>query len=163
MRKHITQKNDLTLFFNNFYPYKAKSVSSKKNFAVIGIGGNVGNTKRIFLKLFKMLQSDSRFFINSTSPLLENPPFGFLEQKDFLNGVIVLQTDLAPKRLLKEMQRYENRFKRIRSFKDAPRTLDIDIIFYNKIKLESEKLIIPHPNYSERDSVMIPLEFVLSV
>ena len=163
MKKHITQKNDLTLFFNNFYPYKAKAKSKKKNFAIIGIGGNMGDTKRIFLKLFKMLQSDSRFFINSTSPLLKNPPFGFLDQKDFLNGVIVLQTNLAPKALLLEMQRYENRFKRVRSFKDAPRTLDIDIIFYNKIKLKSEKLVIPHPNYIERDSVMIPLEFVLSV
>ena len=162
-KKHLTQNNNLTLFFNNLYPYKANKKSIKKNFVVVGIGGNVGDTKKIFLKLFKMLQADSRFFINSTSPLLQNPPFGFLEQKDFLNGIIVLQTDLSPSALLLEMQRYEKRFKRVRSFKDAPRTLDIDIIFFNQLKLKSEKLIIPHPNYQERESVMIPLEFVLSV
>ena len=163
MRKHLTQKSNLTLFFNNRYPYKAQEKSTKRNFAVVGIGGNVGDTKQIFLKLFQMLQGDSRFFIYGTSPLLQNPPFGFLEQKDFLNGIIVLQTDLSPKQLLLAMQKYEKRFKRVRSFKDAPRTLDIDIIFYNKIKLQTQKLTIPHPNYRERDSVMIPLKFVLSV
>ena len=107
MKKHLIQKNNLTLFFNNQYPYKSQIKSSKKNFVVVGIGGNVGDTKKIFLKLFKMLQSDSRFFIYATSPLLKNPPFGFLNQKYFLNGVIALQTNLSPKQLLLEMQRYE--------------------------------------------------------
>jgi len=163
MRKHLIQNNNLTLFFSNLYPYKARISSTKKNFVVLGIGGNIGNTKQIFLKLFKMFQADSRFFIYTTSPLLKNPPFGFLDQDDFLNGIIVLQTNLSPKEVLRAMQRYEKRFRRVRSFKDAPRTLDIDIIFYNKLKLQSEILTIPHPHFHKRESVMIPLGFVLSV
>lgn len=109
-----------------------------------------------------MFQNDSRFFIHSTSPVLKNPPFGFLDQNDFFNAIVVLQTDLSPYEVLRAMQRYENRFKRKRSFKDAPRTLDIDMVFFNQLKFTSENLTIPHPCYQERDSVMIPLKFVLS-
>ncbi len=162
MKKHITQNSNLTLFFNNFYPYKSIQISHKSNFAVLGIGGNIGDTQKIFKKFFKMLQGDSRFFIYSTSPLLKNPPFGFLNQEDFLNGIIAIQTNLSPNQLLKQMQRYEKRFKRKRSFKDAPRTLDIDIIFFNHQKINTKQLIIPHPHYYKRESVMIPLRFVLS-
>jgi len=163
LKKDLTKNKKLRLYFSNLFPYRALRKSRKNNFVVVGIGGNIGNTKRIFQKLFKALQSDSRFFIYQTSPLLQNPPFGFLDQKDFLNGVIVLQTNLSPKETLRQLQKYELRFRRKRSFKDAPRTLDIDIIFYNKLNLKSEILTIPHPNYSERESVLIPLEFVLSV
>jgi 2-amino-4-hydroxy-6-hydroxymethyldihydropteridine diphosphokinase len=55
------------------------------------------------------------------------------------------------------MQRYENRFKRTRSFKDAPRTLDIDIIFFANKKINTKQLTIPHKNWSQRESVVIPL------
>jgi len=162
-KKDLTSNKELTLYFNNLYPYLSFKKSKKRNLVVIGIGGNIGDTKRIFQKLFKILQADSRFFIYASSPLLKNPPFGFLKQKEFLNGIMVLQTNLSPKEVLKQMQRYELRFRRKRSFKDAPRTLDIDIIFFNKLKLKSKRLTIPHPHYSERPSVLIPLEFVLSV
>ena len=163
MKKDLTKDKTLRFYFSDIFPCKTLKESNKKNFVVIGIGGNIGNTKRVFQKLFKALQSDSRFFIYKTSPLLQNPPFGFLEQKDFLNGIIVLQTNLSPKETLRQLQKYELRFKRKRSFKNAPRTLDIDIIFYNKLNLKSKILTIPHPNYSERESVLIPLGFVLSV
>jgi 2-amino-4-hydroxy-6-hydroxymethyldihydropteridine diphosphokinase len=158
-----TISSDLTLYFSHLFPYRSWKTSSKHNYVVLGVGGNLGNTKRVFQKLFLMLKGDGRFHILSSSPLLKNPPFGFLEQNDFLNGVIMLQTDLSPRELLTTMQRYEKRFKRVRSFKDAPRTLDIDIIFFNTLKLKTKNLIIPHPHYHERQSVTIPLQFVLSV
>ena len=126
----------------------------------LGIGGNIGNVKRRFNKFFLVLQQDSRFHIIKTSPLLKNPPFGYLEQDDFLNALLVIKTNLSPIYLLNQMQRYENRFGRKRSFKDAPRTLDIDIIFYDKIQIKHKRLIIPHPNWKERDSIIIPLKFL---
>jgi 2-amino-4-hydroxy-6-hydroxymethyldihydropteridine diphosphokinase len=150
----------LALSFTNNYPYKSKQISNKTHMVTLGIGGNIGNVKRRFNKFFLVLQQDSRFHIIKTSPLLKNPPFGYLEQDDFLNALIVIKTNLSPIYLLNQMQRYENRFGRKRSFKDAPRTLDIDIIFYDKIQIKHKRLIIPHPNWKERDSIIIPLKFL---
>ncbi|QKE27941.1 6-hydroxymethyl-7,8-dihydropterin pyrophosphokinase [Arcobacter acticola] len=155
MKKKLTQ--NLTLFYTSNYPKKFNSTSNKKYSVTIGIGGNIGNTKKIFDKLILCLKKDSRFTLLMTSPLLQNPPFGFLEQSDFLNGIIALKTNLAPNEFLKNMQRLEKRFGRKRSFQDAPRTLDIDIIFFNNKKINTKDLIVPHKDWANRESVIIPL------
>ncbi len=155
MKKKL--REDLTLYYTNLYPYKKSLESNKKYEATIGVGGNLGDVKKTFHKLFLCLQKDSRFDILITSPLLKNPPFGFLEQNDFLNGIISLKTNLGINAFFKSMQEYENRFKRTRSFKDAPRTLDIDIIFFANKKINTKKLTIPHKNWKKRESVVIPL------
>jgi len=126
--------NELTLFYTNNFPKSFNSQSNKKYFVTIGIGGNVGNVKKTFDKLFLCLKNDKRFSIIKTSPLLLNPPFGFLEQDDFLNGIITLKTNLAPNEFLKNMQRLEKRYGRKRSFQDAPRTSNINIIFLDNTK-----------------------------
>jgi len=152
--------SSLTLYFNNLFPRINRFKSKKKNIVTIGIGGNIGDTTKIFKKLFMMLQKNSNFSVKKTSPILKNPPFGYLEQNDFLNAIIVLETNISAFESLKIFQRYENRFKRKRSFKDAPRTLDIDIIFFNNLKINRKDLIIPHSGYKNRESVLIPLKFV---
>ena len=156
MKKKLTQK--LTLFYTSNFPKRFNCNSAKKYAVTIGIGGNIGNTKRIFDKLILCLKKDARFTLLMTSPLLRNPPFGFLQQSDFLNGIITLQTNLCPNAFLKAMQRYEIKFGRKRSFQDAPRTLDIDIIFFDNKKINTENLIIPHKNWANRESVIIPLK-----
>ena len=156
MKKKLTQ--NLTLFYTSNFPKRFNCNSAKKYAVTIGIGGNIGNTKKIFDKLILCLKKDARFTLLMTSPLLRNPPFGFLEQNDFLNGIIALKTNLCPKNFLKAMQRYENKFGRKRSFQDAPRTLDIDIIFFDNKKINTENLIIPHKNWANRESVIIPLK-----
>ena len=156
MKKKLTQ--NLTLFYTHNFPKKFNDTSNKKYLVTIGIGGNIGNTKKIFDKLILCLNKDSRFTLLMTSPLLQNPPFGFLEQSNFLNGIIKLKTNLCPKDFLKAMQRYENKFGRKRSFQDAPRTLDIDIIFFDNKKINTKKLIIPHKDWANRESVIIPLK-----
>jgi len=162
MKKKISK--ELNLYFTNNFPYKSEKISNKKYTIAMGIGGNIGNTKQIFDKLLIALKSDSRFSIVQTSPLLKNPPFGFLKQNYFLNALIVFKTNLSPLRVLDAMQRYENRYKRKRSFQDAPRTLDNDIIFIKKnsfnIKLNTKRLVVPHHGYKQRDSVMIPLKYI---
>ncbi len=155
MRKQINEQ--LVLFYTNLFPTKLNSCSNKSHIVTLGIGGNIGNVKQGFHKLFKMLNSDGRFSIISTSPILKNPPFGYLDQDDFKNAIIVVATDLSPHATLGAMQRYENRFKRKRSFKDAPRTLDIDMIFYDNKMINTKDLIIPHPHWYKRESVIIPL------
>ncbi|MCK5293982.1 MAG: 2-amino-4-hydroxy-6-hydroxymethyldihydropteridine diphosphokinase [Arcobacteraceae bacterium] len=165
MKKRINK--DLTLYFTSFYPFNKISKSKKIYTVTLGIGGNIGNIKQRFHKLFLALKSNCKFDIIRTSPLLKNPPFGYLEQDYFINGLIVIQTNLAPIILLNEMQRYENRFGRKRSFKDAPRTLDIDIIFIKKgfkdISLKHKRLIVPHIGWKERDSVKIPIKYINNI
>lgn len=158
MKKKLTK--DLTLFFIPNFPKRFKTFSNKKYSVTIGIGGNIGDTKKLFNKLLLSLRSDSRFDLLMTSPLLLNPPFGYLEQNEFLNGIITIKTNLSPNEFLKNMQRLENRFGRKRSFQDAPRTLDIDIIFFDKRKINSKKLIVPHKDWANRKSVIIPLNLI---
>ena len=158
MKKKIN--DNLILYFNNIYPYKATFRSKKKHCITIGIGGNIGDVKKRFKQLFKMLNNDSRFTIIESSPLLKNPPFGYTKQNNFINAVILLKTDLSPYQSLKVFQRYEIRFKRERSFQDAPRTLDIDIIFYDNLSINTPNLTIPHNGYKDRESVLIPLKYL---
>ncbi|PPK62257.1 2-amino-4-hydroxy-6-hydroxymethyldihydropteridine diphosphokinase [Malaciobacter marinus] len=152
--------DNLTLFYTSNFPYNKKVNSDKKYLVTIGIGGNIGNVKKRFDKLFLYLKADTRFDIIKTSPLLLNPPFGFLNQNNFLNGIIELKTNLAPNDFLKNMQRLENRLGRKRSFQDAPRTLDIDIIFFDNKIINTQKLIVPHKDWANRESVIIPLKYM---
>ncbi|MGA1931914.1 2-amino-4-hydroxy-6-hydroxymethyldihydropteridine diphosphokinase [Arcobacter sp. YIC-464] len=161
MKKKLNE--NLTLYKTSNFPFYSKRESKKRYTVTIGIGGNIGDVKKTFDKLFLSLSQNTKFDILMTSPLLKNPPFGYLEQNDFLNGIIVIKTNLAPNEFLKNMQRLENRFGRKRSFQDAPRTLDIDIIFFDKKKINTEQLIIPHKGWANRESVIIPLNYIKSM
>jgi len=149
---------ELKLFYYSNFP-KVLNKNSKKTYEVIiGIGGNIGKVKQRFDKLLLNLKANKRFDVIQTSPLLLNPAFGFKEQEDFLNAVIVLKTDLYVREFFKLMQKIELRFKRQRTFKNAPRTLDIDIIFFGNKKIKTKDLQIPHIAWSKRASVIIPLQ-----
>ncbi|MBD3842038.1 MAG: 2-amino-4-hydroxy-6-hydroxymethyldihydropteridine diphosphokinase [Campylobacterales bacterium] len=158
MKKKIDDR--LSLYFHSLYPYKASQKSNKRNKAYLGIGGNISNVQRRFKKLFISLKDDGRFSIEQTSPILKNPPFGYLLQEDFYNAIIVCKTNLSAMQTLKVMQRYEKRFKRVRSFQDAPRTLDIDILYFNNEKNKSKVLTLPHPGAKIRQSVTIPMDYL---
>lgn len=158
MKKKLSK--NLTIFKSSNFPFKRCKPSNKKYLVTIGIGGNQGDVKKTFDKLFLYLNSNTKFDLLITSPLLLNPPFGYLEQNHFLNGIISLKTNLSVNEFFKIMQRYELRLKRKRSFKDAPRTLDIDIIFFHNKQINTKKLTIPHKAWHERESVTIPLQYI---
>ncbi|WP_417333407.1 2-amino-4-hydroxy-6-hydroxymethyldihydropteridine diphosphokinase [Halarcobacter sp.] len=158
MKKKLSE--DLTLFYTPNYPKTFNTTTNKKYIVTIGIGGNIGDTKKLFDKLILSLKNNTKFDLLMTSPLLLNPPFGFLEQKPFLNGIIRLSTNLSVNEFFKITQRLEKRFGRKRSFQDAPRTLDIDIIFFDNKKVNTKKLIIPHKDWANRESVIIPLKLM---
>jgi 2-amino-4-hydroxy-6-hydroxymethyldihydropteridine diphosphokinase len=155
MQKTLNQNN--TLIYQKNYPYLSKKESTKPYQATLGIGGNMGDVRRRFNHLFIYLKRSPFVEIVETSPILKNPPFGYLEQDDFYNALIIVNSCLRPKALLRYILSVEKKFGRKRSFPDAPRTLDIDMIFYEQEKIESRELTIPHHGWRERASVIIPL------
>ncbi|MDO5046021.1 2-amino-4-hydroxy-6-hydroxymethyldihydropteridine diphosphokinase [Campylobacter sp.] len=134
----------------NFKPYF-------KNVAILGLGGNVGDVKSRFDRFYRTLQNDKRLNIVESSEILVNEAFGFKEQADFYNAVVLIQTGLSARKLLKVTANLERRFGRIRSFKNAPRTLDIDILYFSGANRNDAKLTLPHVGAKSRYSVILPL------
>jgi 2-amino-4-hydroxy-6-hydroxymethyldihydropteridine diphosphokinase len=132
-------------------------VSRKRKTALIGIGGNLGDVKRRFDRLFLRFVSDGAIDVVKTSPLFFNPDFALRDAPPHLNAVVLIKTNLAPFALLTRLQAIEKRFGRTRPFKNAPRTLDLDIIFYETKRSYNPKLLLPHPKWSERKSVIAPM------
>lgn len=141
--------------------YKHAKTSQHRYQSVVGIGGNVGDVKRRFEHLFFHLKREKRVELLQTSLILKNPPFGYTEQDDFFNSIMVMQTSMQPKAFLSYLLRLEKRFGRKRSFANAPRTLDLDILFFESRTIETPRLTIPHPHWFERDSVVIPLSDII--
>jgi len=157
-RKQLNEKH--TLIFTKHFPYNTKWCSPKGHKALLGIGGNIGDVVRRFEYLFFYLKRSSLVQMIETAPILRNPPFGYLEQGDFYNSLILVETHLTPQALLRYMLRVEKGFGRKRLFKDGPRTLDIDLIFYENVKMDTKRLTLPHPGWRERESVLIPLKYM---
>ncbi|WP_345979385.1 2-amino-4-hydroxy-6-hydroxymethyldihydropteridine diphosphokinase [Sulfurimonas sp. HSL3-2] len=157
-KRVISEK--LTLIYTACFPYKKQQTSSHKYKVTIGIGGNVGDVLRRFNHLFFKLRDDVRVEVLETSPILKNPPFGYMEQDDFLNSVMVLATSMQPKQFLDYLMRLEKRFSRKRSFSNAPRTLDLDILFFDDRRIDTKSLKVPHPDWMNRESVVIPLSSI---
>ena len=131
--------------------------STHRYSATVGIGGNVGDVKRRFEHLFNYLRRDNRVELLQTSLILKNPPFGFTDQDDFFNSIIVVKTSMQPMLFLDFLMRLEKKFARKRSFANAPRTLDLDIIFFDNRVINKPRLQVPHAQWSKRESVLIPL------
>ncbi len=149
--------SSLTTFYGLHFPYKTKQKSSHRYEVTVGLGGNVGDVKRRFERVFHFFKKDRRVEVLKTSLILKNPPFGYLEQDDFLNSIIVLKTSMTPFVFLDYLMRVEKKFQRKRSFANAPRTLDLDIIFFDNKKIDTKKLTVPHREWFKRESVVIPL------
>jgi len=148
---------DLTTFKSLRFGKIYRAKSSHRHRVTVGIGGNIGDVKRRFEHLFNYLKRDKRVKILETSLILKNPPFGFMDQDDFFNSIMVFKTSMQPMFFLNYLMRLEKKFARQRSFANAPRTLDLDIIFFDNRVINKPKLQIPHLEWFKRDSVLIPL------
>ena len=95
--------------------------------------------------------------VTGVSPVYETEPRGLREQPWFLNMVVEAETSLFPLQLLTRIEQIEKQFGRRRVIPNGPRTLDIDILLYGRAVIRSERLVVPHPRYSERRFVLAPL------
>lgn len=125
--------------------------------AYLGLGSNLGNRMQNMEVAVKFLSSDRNISISRLSRIRETKPYGKLDQADFLNQVIEIETKLSATELLTACQKVESQLKRERLEKWGPRTIDIDILFYGNEIIEQEALRIPHPDLENRSFVMEPL------
>lgn len=123
----------------------------------LSVGSNMGDKRRYIESAVMALKENSRIRKLVTSELLVTKPYGGVEQEDFLNGVISFQTLLTPGELLDKLHDIEAAAGRERKLRWGPRTLDLDIIFYDKLVYEDEQLIIPHIDMQNRYFVLKPL------
>lgn len=127
------------------------------NQVFIGIGSNKNHP---YFRIYSVLKQINR--IKSTrivkkSSLYETKPLGPQSQPNFINAVIEITTNLNPHELLDELQGLEKQHNRKRTKKWGPRSIDLDILIYNRITMESKNLTIPHPGLEYREFVLIPL------
>lgn len=124
--------------------------------AVIGLGSNLGERdKNIRTALEKMQEKGIELL--RVSSVLETEPYGYTNQPKFLNAVCLVETNLTPDQLLDVLLEIEKEMGRVRERKWGPRIIDLDIIFYEDLVLESERLIVPHPDMHNRWFVLAPL------
>ena len=95
--------------------------------------------------------------VTAESPVYETPPWGFTEQPAFLNMTVEAETDLGPGALLDHLKRLESELGRVESFRYGPRLIDLDILFYDDLALDTPPLVIPHPRLHQRAFVLVPL------
>jgi 2-amino-4-hydroxy-6-hydroxymethyldihydropteridine diphosphokinase len=123
----------------------------------ISIGSNIGNREVNILKsLIKLEKIDSIEIINVSS-FYETEPVGFTEQDIFVNCAVEINTILKPYELLKVLKEIEVNLGREMLFRWGPRNIDLDIIFYENLKIKSDILQIPHKEYTNRNFVLIPI------
>jgi len=123
----------------------------------IGIGSNLGDPVAHVRAAIDALSTlpDSR--LAAASSLYASAPMGYAEQPDFVNAAVVLETGLEPRALLDELQAIESRFGRTRTFPNAPRTLDLDILLYGEEVIDEPDLKVPHPRLHERSFALAPM------
>ena len=123
-----------------------------KSKVFIALGSNIGNLEENLNNAIARLADFGK--VEKVSSFYKTKPQGFLEQADFLNGVCLLNTDLKPQELLKKLKETEKLLGRKPTFKDGPRLIDLDIIYYDDMILSIPNLTIPHPKAHLRMFVM---------
>ena len=126
--------------------------------AVLSLGSNLGDSQKILKDAISDIKSVKEISSFKLSPFYRTKPVGFKDQDDFINLACSFETTLKPLDLLHKMQELEQKYKRVRLFKNGPRTLDIDLITYGDTVLNTSELTIPHPRMHERAFVLAPLK-----
>lgn len=134
------------------------SVTIKRTWhtALIALGSNLGDSRRLIGEALETLRISDGIKDLRASSLIVTKPYGYTEQADFLNGAALCRTLLSPQALLRLLQSIEQRAGRVRDIHWGPRTLDLDLIFYDDAIIRTPALTVPHPDMHNRDFVLMP-------
>jgi 2-amino-4-hydroxy-6-hydroxymethyldihydropteridine diphosphokinase len=125
--------------------------------AVLGLGGNIGDTRSEMASALHRLGMNSRIDIVAVSPLYLTPPWGKIDQPPFLNAAALIETSLLPRALLNAILDVERELGRERGERWGPRTIDIDILVFGNVDVDEPWLHIPHPRLKDRAFALVPL------
>ncbi|MDE5772516.1 MAG: 2-amino-4-hydroxy-6-hydroxymethyldihydropteridine diphosphokinase [Ruminococcus sp.] len=125
--------------------------------AVIALGSNIGDSRKYIENAVEQLENSEYIKYVKVSDFIVTKPYGYTEQDDFLNGALVCRTVLSPHSLLDLLHDIENNANRTREIHWGPRTLDLDIIFYDDNVIDTTDLTVPHIDMHNRDFVLKPL------
>lgn len=128
----------------------------------LSFGSNMGDREQQINDALNLLNTLPETKVTKISSLYETAPVGGVEQDDFLNGVVALETNLSPIELLDNIQAIELKLNRVRKIHWGPRTIDLDIVLFGDLVMDSERLKVPHPFMHERSFVLIPLNEIAS-
>ena len=128
---------------------------SRPSTAYVALGANLGDRAATIRHAVDHLRDLGA--VDAVSPLYETDPVGYLDQPPFLNAVARLRTRIAPAGLLNALHRIEAEAGRVRTFRNAPRLLDLDLLFYDDLVRDDPALTLPHPRLHERAFVLVPL------
>ena len=123
----------------------------------LGLGSNIGDREKYLLDALELLKSNKNIIIKKVSSLYETPPYGYLEQADFFNLVVLIETNMKPYEMLEYIHIVEHMLDRERKIHWGPRTIDIDILLFGNRNINNDDLIIPHKEMFKRGFVLIPL------
>ena len=121
------------------------------------IGSNLGEREQLIRQGIEGLRDLEGCTVEQVSGIITTKPYGVTDQPDFLNGMVALRTLLLPEELLGQLHQIEQEAGRRRSLRWGPRTLDLDIIFYDHAVIDTKELQIPHPDMQNREFVLKPL------
>ena len=125
--------------------------------AFLGLGSNLGDKEANIRESLERLSHHPGVRVEKVSSLYETAPVGFTDQPDFLNAAAEIETNLEPMDLLCITSDIEKKMGRVRNFRWGPRVIDIDVLLYDDVLLDTPELVIPHPRMYERAFVMVPL------
>ncbi len=120
----------------------------------IGLGSNIGDRRKFIDSSIEELRKVPGISVTRLSSIYETLPVSDIPQEKYLNGVIEIETDIGPRSLLKELVKVEERLGRKRTVKNAPREIDLDILYYGDERLNERDIVIPHPRIAEREFVL---------
>lgn len=141
-------------------PLETVSVEIERGWhtAYIALGSNLGDKEGYLNLAVQELRETRGCQVEAVSSYLRTEPYGYVEQDEFLNGCLRLRTWLPPLQLLSRLHEIEQKANRVREIHWGPRTLDLDIIFYDKEVIDLPELTVPHRDMQRRDFVLFPLE-----
>ena len=123
----------------------------------LSLGSNIGDPVSYLDKAVDILENTRDIHKVKVSSYYQTDPVGYLDQDVFVNIAVYLETDLSPYELLEVCQGIEQALNRVRIIRWGPRTIDVDIILFDDVKMTEEKLTIPHPRMHERAFVLVPM------
>jgi 2-amino-4-hydroxy-6-hydroxymethyldihydropteridine diphosphokinase len=121
----------------------------------LSLGSNLGDRLEAIRQAIQRLRDLGT--VEAVSPIYETDPVGYLDQPPFLNAAARVKTHLAPEEVLDALLRIEAEAGRVRTFRNAPRSLDLDLLLYDDLVRDDPALTLPHPRLHERAFVLVPL------